>query len=406
MKRAILILLNLLAVIPVMAGRRDAGSLKPDAGLLLGMMRSEMLRHPQAWTIDRQKKPKWNYTQGLELMAMTDAADFLEEDGHGPLHREVYAFALTYADTLVQPDGSIMGHKMENYSLDEVNSGKILYRLWQWTGGQKYRLAMDSLREQLRLSPRVPEGGFWHKKRYPQQMWLDGLYMGAPYYAEYATRFEKDAAREASYRDVWHQFALCFRQTWCEDCQLLHHAWDSSHERQWCDPETGRSRHAWGRAEGWYLMALVDCADWLPTDYRDSIAGQMLPVLETLLRLQDRRNGCWQQVLDQTGREGNYYEMSCTSMFAYAMLKGYRLGLLDKRYLKAGRRALEGICRNFVSLDEQGLWSLHSVCSVAGLSDPDRPGTFEYYISEPVIDNDPKGVGPFMKAIVEYLRTK
>lgn len=370
--------------------------------LLSDFIQSEMKSHPVAWTIDGNTRPRWNYAQGLEIMAINDAADALEADANGPLHQQVLAFTLTYADTLIQEGGNILNYKMENYSLDEVNSGKILYRLWQKTGQPKYRQAMDTMREQLRQSPRVPEGGFWHKQRYPQQMWLDGLYMGAPYYAEYATRFERGAEQEASFRDVWHQFDLIFKMTWCDKCHLLHHGWDSSHKQKWCDPENGKSAHAWGRAEGWYLMALVDCVDWMPEIYKDSLAGQLRTICQQLVKLQDKKNGCWMQVLDETGREGNYFEMSATAMFAYAMLKGYRLGMLEKRYMKAGRKALDGIVKHYLTTDEQGMVTLHNICHVAGLSD-DRDGSFEYYISTERQDNDPKGVGPLIKAIVEQL---
>jgi len=373
--------------------------------VLSEIIQSEMARHPKAWTIDGNTRPRWNYAQGLEVMAITDAADALEKDAQGPLHNQVYAFALTYADTLIQEGGSILNYKMENYSLDEVNSGKILYRLWQRTGQQKYQQAMDTLRKHLKQQPRVPEGGFWHKQRYPQQMWLDGLYMGAPYYAEYASRFETGSEQEASFQDIWHQFRLCFEKTWCDKCQLLHHGWDSSHQQKWCDKQTGQSAHAWGRAEGWYLMALVDCMDWMPEMYKDSLGQQLRTICKRLVKIQDKKNGCWMQVLDETGREGNYYEMSATAMFAYTMLKGYRLGVLDKKYRKAGLKALNGILKHYLTTDEHGMTTLHNICHVAGLSD-DRDGSYEYYISTEQQDNDPKGVGPLIKATIEELRIK
>lgn len=373
--------------------------------LLKDIIETEMASHPQAWTIDGNTRPRWNYAQGLEVMSILEAAEMIKDDGAENLMERVWKWALTYADTLIQEDGSILNYKMENYSLDEVNSGKLLYRLWQHTGEQKYRLAMDTLRKHLRQSPRVKEGGFWHKKRYPEQMWLDGLYMGAPYYAEYAKRFESGREQEESFRDVWKQFSLCFEHTWCDKCRLLHHGWDSSHKQKWCDPETGKSAHAWGRAEGWYLMALVDCADWMPETYKDSLASQMRILFDTLLKLQDKKNGCWMQVLDETGREGNYHEMSATAMFAYTLLKGYRLGMLDKKHRKAGERALKGIIKNYLTVDEQGRVTLHNICHVAGLSD-DRDGSFEYYISTEKQDNDPKGLGPFVKALIEAGRER
>ena len=359
------------------------------------LIRSEMARHPESWTLGNEKRPKWTYTQGLELKAMMEWRHILGQDS------SFLRYADAYADQLVQEGASILTYKAADYKLDDLNAGKLLFQLYDATGKRKYRDALDTLRHQLSSQPRVSEGGFWHKRIYPHQMWLDGLYMEAPFYAEYAMRFEEGALRDSSIAAIIRQFEVCYSHTWCRECHLLHHAWDESHSMNWADPKTGRSAHAWGRAEGWYLMALVDVAELLSLSHNPPqlsvLKSQLYTLSTTLLSLQ-RPSGCWLQVLDCPEREGNYEEMSATAMIAYAFMKGYRLGLLDRSFLEAGKKAVEGM---HIGVDDQGLTVLHDVCRVAGLS-KDRDGSFEYYIGEEIVDNDPKGVGPLLMALLEY----
>lgn len=356
--------------------------------LIRAIVKSEMVRHPEAWTIDGQTKPKWNYTQGLEVQAMKDCMK----------DEEWVRYAKTYADVLIDSVGKIRGYKKENYKLDDVNSGKMLFLLYDQTKDERYMTAIDTLMQQLKSQPRCPERGFWHKTIYPQQMWLDGLYMAMPFYTTYALRFQTGEERKMSLADIEYQFVLIYHHTLCEECGLLHHAWDAAAVQPWANKETGMSAHAWGRAEGWYMMALVDVLEQYDFPALRTILND---IAAKLLKLQSKETGTWQQVLDMTGAEGNYQEMSCSAMFAYAFLKGHRLGLLSKRYQLAGERALEGIRTHFMSVDKKGLVSLHNCCAVAGLSDT-RDGSFAYYLSEPRIDNDPKAIGPLLMALKEY----
>ena len=359
------------------------------------IIRAEMEHHPQAWQIDGQQTPKWNYTQGLELMGMRRWQEVLG------MEDAITAYTRSYTDTLIRPDGTIVRYKPTDYKLDGINSGKLLFSLYTQTGEARYLNAIRLLRQQLHDSPRVEGGGFWHKRIYTQQMWLDGLYMGTPFYAQYAATYEQDARRDSSFRDIVRQFTLIYEHTWCEDCHLLHHGWDATHKQSWSNPENGRSAHAWGRAEGWYLMALVDVLEWLPQPYQQPLVDQLQTLCASLLPLQTA-NGCWLQVLDCPDAEGNYEEMSVTPMIAYAMMKGYRMGWLSRPYLTAGMRATESICHNYLKIRPgQQRPSLTQICQVAGLSD-DRDGSLTYYLGEKIVDDDPKGIGPLLLALWEY----
>ena len=377
--------------------------------LIRRIISSEMTRYRQAWMIDAPKGPKWNYTQGVELKAMLDYAD-TQDDGYRNM---IYNYVEGYTDTLISGKGIIEKYDMSDFKLDAVNSGKLLFRINDFRPKAKYKMAMDTLRHQLELQPRTIDGGFWHKQIYPEQMWLDGLYMAAPFYAEYAQWYESGEKKAMSMDDVEHQFCLIYNRTYCSKCNLLHHAWDADSVQSWADKKNGRSAHAWGRAEGWYLMALADYLEihkensshYYAQDQGavDSLVYIFQSLCGKMLELQNQENGAWKQVLDCPTREGNYYEMSVTPMTAYAFIKGARLGFLDKDYVKAGELALKGIERFFSYETDEGLVCLRDVCRVAGLSDT-RNGSFEYYIGEERVENDPKGIGPWIMALTELYK--
>jgi len=273
--------------------------------------------------------------------------------------------------------------------------------LYDRTNDPRYKKVIDTLRQQLRTQPRTPEGGFWHKKIYPNQMWLDGLYMGEPFYAEYAKRF----AETEDFSDIIHQFTLASSKTYDPVTGLFRHAWDSSKQMPWADKVTGQSPHAWGRAMGWFAMAFVDALDYIPESQpgRDEMIKTLNTLVEGIVKIQDQTTGGWYQVLDRSGEQGNYIETSCTSMFTYAILKGVRKGYLDKKYLANAHMAYQGLIKNFITENEDGTINLTRVCSVAGLGgNPYRDGSYEYYINEKIRDNDPKGVAPFIMASLEY----
>ena len=354
---------------------------------------SEMARCPEASYIDGLEGTlKWNYTTGLELKAMLDASP------------DALNYVDAWYDAIIDSTGTIYKYKKGNYSQDHICPGRTLFRLYDLAGKEKYRVAMDTLYSQLQSQPRTPEGGFWHKQIYPDQMWLDGLYMAEPFYAEYTARFVTDSLeRERNYGDIVHQFATVYNYTLDPSTGLLRHAWDSSHSMFWCNPETGQSDHAWGRALGWYCMALVDVIEILQDgSYKDVLIGILNNLYQVLPLFADKTTGMWFQVLDQPYREGNYLEATCSAMFTYAWLKGCRLGFLGNR--EGAVQAYESLLKTFVT-EEDGLVNLNQCCEVAGLGGKEnRRGDYEYYINERVRANDPKGIGPLIWAALEYER--
>jgi unsaturated rhamnogalacturonyl hydrolase len=363
------------------------------------MADAEMRRQPDPLLLDAPA-PKWDYTQGLLLSALLA----VEEKTGDPRYLE---YAKGYYDGMIGEDGAIRTYRKDEFNLDRLNAGKPLFVLFARTGDVRYRKALDLLRQQLREHPRTSDGGFWHKLRYPSQMWLDGLYMGATFYAQYASTFGERAA----FDDVITQFVLMEEHARDPKSGLLHHGWDESRRQKWADPQTGLSPSIWGRAMGWYAMALVDTLDFVPADHprRSELVAILRRLAGAVARVQDAKTGVWYQVLDQGGREGNYLEASVSTMFTYALLKGSRLGYLDAKDAQVGRRGYEGILREFVEASADGNVQIHRVCQVAGLgSDPDRgidrDGTFKYYVTEKIRSNDPKAVGPFIFASLERER--
>jgi unsaturated rhamnogalacturonyl hydrolase len=324
----------------------------------------------------------------------------IEQVGRATSDAKYWRFVKDTMDLLVDPQGNIRTYKTQEYNLDQINPGKVLFPLYQATGDERYRRALVQLRQQLDGQPRTPSGGFWHKQIYPDQMWLDGLYMAGPFYAEYARTFDEPQA----FDDIAHQFTLVWEQTRDPRTGLLYHAWDERRLQRWADPTTGRSPHLWGRAMGWYAMALADVLDYFPADHprRPAIVTIFQQAAEAIARVQDGATGLWYQVLDQAGREGNYREASASCMFVYALAKGVRMGYLSSDYLPAARKGYQGILRELIMIDGQGLVSLEGTCSVAGLGgNPYRDGSYSYYVTEPVASNDYKGVGPFILASLE-----
>lgn len=367
------------------------------AQLYTDVVRSEMARNPEASYIDGQEgKLKWNYTTGLELKAMLDAYSVNEDES-------ILKYVDAWYDAVISEDGVIGGkYKKSNYSLDHICPGRTLFQLYDITGKEKYRKAMDSLYVQLKEQPRNARGGFWHKKIYPDQMWLDGLYMAQPFYAEYTVRYVSDQAEKAAnIADITNQFTLAYDS--CHDpvTKLLRHACDFSRSMFWCDPATGQSAHAWGRALGWFSMALVDVIGILGEDAPLELKNMLYAVLQPLRKFSDPKTGLWFQVLDRPGEEGNYLEATCNAMFSYACLKGVNLKVLvDKGY---ARKLYGKTIRRFVTTGDDGLVNLNQCCEVAGLGGKEnRSGDYDYYIHERVRANDPKGIGPLIWAALEY----
>jgi unsaturated rhamnogalacturonyl hydrolase len=339
---------------------------------------------------------RWDYAAGVVLLGIQRVG---ERTGDPRYTR----YVRRNVDRLVGADGSIATYAIEEFNLDQINEGRLLFPLWARTHDERYRKAAALLREQLRRHPRTSEGGFWHKKTYPNQMWLDGLYMAEPFYAQYARDFNEPAA----FDDVTRQLLLAARHARDPRTGLLYHGWDESRSQPWADSLTGLSRSFWGRAVGWYAMALVDVLDFMPPTHKDR--AELIRVLRDVARavagVQDPVSGLWYDVLDQPNRAGNYHEASASSMFVYALAKGARRGYLGPEYRAIAMRGFDGIVRELVSVDSSGLVSLNRIVAVSGLGGKQqRNGSYEYYVGEPVVSNDPKGVGAFLLAAEELGR--
>ena len=301
---------------------------------------------------------KWTYDHGLVLKG-------IEGVWHATGDDRYFNYIKQSMDQYINADGTIKTYKLDDYNLDNVLNGRVLLLLYKVTRQEKYRNAAALLRAQLKTQPRTSEGGFWHKKIYPSQMWLDGLYMAEPFYAEYAATFHEDAA----FDDIARQFALMELHSRDTKTGLLYHGWDESRQQRWANPVTGRSPNFWGRAVGWYAMALVDTLDYFPEQH-----SQRAPRLEILKRLaaaveryQDPKSGLWYQVLDKGDAKGNYLEASAACMFVYALAKAVRQGYLPASYLAVARKGYQGITTQFVEATARGGVNLKGTVSVAGL---------------------------------------
>ncbi|QQO10808.1 glycoside hydrolase family 88/105 protein [Breznakiella homolactica] len=344
---------------------------------------------------------KWHYEHGLVLQALYTVGKRTNNAEYGGYVKKMY-------DTKILPDGSIDTYRENEFNLDQINAGKNLFTLYSDTGEEKYKLAINRLREQLRNQPRTKSRGFWHKQIYPWQMWLDGLYMQGPFYAQYIAEF----GPAGDWEDLVHQFVLVEAKTRDPVTGLLYHAWDESRKQLWSNPETGCSPHFWGRAMGWYCMALLDVLDFLPDSpaaktYASQLQEIAVRLIIPVLKFQDTESGLWYQILDQPTRSRNYLESSASSMFTYFLFKMIRKGYVpasDTETVKqAAKKGYAGLLKHMLTEEKNGELHLNGICSVAGLGGtPYRDGSYEYYVNEPVVTDDFKGVGPFIYASMEH----
>lgn len=360
-----------------------------------------MQRNPDATYLDgREGQRKWNYTTGLELKSFLDAAKRYELP-------EVVEYVRAWADTMATEKGEIYSYKKSNYNVDHICPARIYFDLHDMYGDQdkRYRRVTRKVREQLDSHPRTQSGEFWHKQVYPNQVWLDGFYMALPFYAEYTKRYAPKEQRDSLFADIAHQFTAGAKNTYDPATGLFRHAWDESRSMFWCDPETGLSEHAWGRATGWYAIALVEVLDYMPKDHpgHQELVDQLNYMLEVLPKWADPQTGMWYQVLDCPDREGNYQEATCSIMFTYAFLKGLRRGYIDRSHEDYILGLYPKFIDRFIRENADGTISMTDCCAVGGLGGKQmRKGDFDYYLSEPIIENDCKGVGPFIWASLEW----
>lgn len=385
MKKKITLQILLLSLLLSCTGEKES-----DTKLYyLKMADSEISRNPESWMVDFSKGIKWNYTHGLEMQAMIQVSEKTGDEKY-------YTYAENYADTMVNEDGTIKTYILERYNIDHINPGKILFPIYKKTQNPKYLKALEMLRSQMETHPRISNGGFWHKKIYPHQVWLDGLYMASPFLAEYGKSFNEPAL----FNEVISQLTTAYDDLLDEKTGLLYHGWDESREQRWSDPVTGRSPHFWSRSIGWYMMALVDVLDFIPVDHpqREEIIDILNKISTSVERYRDPQTGMWYQVTNLGEREGNYLESSGSIMFIYSWAKGAQKGYLPELFLEKAEKAYDQFVKRFIRENADGTISVTDVCSVAGLGGEKnyRDGSFEYYISEPVRDDDPKALGPFI----------
>ncbi|GGB05871.1 MULTISPECIES: glycoside hydrolase family 88/105 protein [Mucilaginibacter] len=338
----------------------------------------------------------WSYDQGIVLQG-------LQSVWQQSARSEYFTYIQKAMDRYVGADGSIRTYKAKDYTLDNILSGRSLLFLQQVLGTEKYYKAASLLRKQLDEQPKTPEGGFWHKKRYANQMWLDGLYMAEPFYAEYASVYHEDA----DFDQVADQFIWMELHARDAKTGLLYHAWDQSKKERWANPQTGLSASLWARADGWYAMALVDVLSYFPANHpkRAALVAILKRLAVAIQACQDQGTGLWYQVLDKGNKKGNYLEASASCMFVYALAKGAREGYLPQKYLPAARKAYDGIIKNFIETDADGQVNLKGTAGAVGVGgEPYRDGSYEYYTGVKTVTNETKGVGSFMLASVEMER--
>ena len=355
---------------------------------------------PQApvWNIEKIKqggKSSWNYIDGCMIKAVLELY-------HIKKNPEYLKFADEFIDYFVREDGSVQSYDPLEYNLDNVNAGKTLFDLYELTGKEKYRKAIDTVYSQLKGQPRTSEGNFWHKKIYPNQVWLDGLYMAQPFYMQYELTYNDGK----NCRDSYEQFVNVYRNMRDLRNGLYYHAYDASREAFWCDKVTGLSDNFWLRALGWYAMALIDTVEIMPDSLapeRDELSRIYRELIDSMLPYQDEKTGMWYQVVNRGRISPNYLETSGSAIFAYAIMKSVRLGLLEPSFFSYGRKAFDGICKKYLS-EKDGELQLGGICLVAGLGNKERrEGTFDYYMREPIVQNDAKGVAPLILAYTEVL---
>lgn len=388
---------------------------------------SEMERVPKSYLLDFSTKPKWSYVMGIELEGMLDT--YLRYGGE-----DILKYCQEYTDTMINAKGDIRGYNILDYNLDNIRTGHFVTRMYQNWPEQKNLLAMKTMMKQLQDQPRtIADKVFWHKAIYAYQVWLDGIFMGLPFRTLTAPITAQNArnprasqkAITAIYDDAVNQLKITYQRTLDPKTGLNRHAYDETRKAFWADKETGLSQHCWGRAQGWYTMALIEVLDALPEDYarRPEVIDLLQKDFDAILKWQDKQTGLWYQVMDSPEREGNYLESTCSAMFTYALLKAFRKGYVGESYRDAGIKAYKGMIKHFIRVNADKTISLTNCCSVAGLGPAATPeveaamkkvnpkgsvkenrkrdGSFEYYLSEPIRDNDAKGVGPFIWASLE-----
>lgn len=346
-------------------------------------------------SIKQGKSPHWNYIDGCMMISLLELYSETKD-------QKYFDFVESFIDHYVDDQGTMLGYDRNTYNLDDINEGRVLFDLFNETKKEKYEKAIFYTFNHILEQPRTHEGNFWHKKIYPNQVWLDGLFMALPFYTRYLNTYKS----HMTYDDIIMQFENVRKYMFNEDKKLYYHGYDASKSIFWADSKTGLSKNFWLRSMGWYVVALVDVMSYLPDDYKPKnliLKPLLKEIVDGLLQYQDPKTKLFYQVVDQKNREDNYLETSGSALISYAILKGTRLNALDASYAKIGKSIFDGICQTYLS-EKDGELNLDGICLVAGLGPEHnlrRDGSYEYYISEPIVSNDAKGVGPLIMAYTE-----
>lgn len=374
------------------------------------MTYSEMKRVPHSYLLDFSKKPKWSYVMGIEMEGMLDT--YMKYNGD-----KIISYLKEYPETMINDKGEVIGYDYKDFNLDNCRTAKFILRMNDLFPRKGNTKALKTFFKQLQNQPRTKEGVYWHKAIYANQVWLDGIFMGLPFYCNYAVKTLKPAKAKKYLDDAVDQMEKTDKRTYDEKTGLWKHAWDETHTQFWANKENGQSQHTWARALGWYTMAMIECLDAMPENYerRSEVITLFNKAMAAVIKYQDKETGVWYDVMDVKDPR-NYLEATASSMFAYCLLKGYNKGYLNETYKTAGLKAYNGIMNQFIKVNDDKTISLTKCCSVSGLGPGPGPyvkkpnykrdGSFDYYMSEPIRDNDAKGVGPFIWASLEFENLK
>jgi len=342
------------------------------------------------------KNKKWNYEDGCVLLGVIQIYKTLNE----PYLKD---FVIEYLDEYLTEEGTILYYDKEMYNIDCICTGRALFFAYEETGNEKYLIAIGKLKEQIESHPRTNSGNFWHKKIYPNQVWLDGLFMAQPFYMMWETKLGK----KENYADIINQFKNVRDFLFDEEKKLYYHGYDETKSMPWADALTGRSANFWLRAMGWYVLALIDTMEEMSEqifEYYKELSILFKEAISGLLPYMDKETNLFYQVIDKPSVKGNYLETSGSAMIAAAILKACRLKvLLAEKYQHIGEDILNSLVDTKL-IKEGDKPVLKDICGMAGLGPgQDRDGSIEYYLSEPIVYDDHKGTGAFLMAYGQWL---
>ncbi len=347
------------------------------------------------WNIEaiRQgKKMGWNYIDGCMMISLIN---LWKETGNA----KYFDFVKNFIDYYIDDDGNILGFKMEDYNLDNINEGRVLFDLYAETKDEKYLKAIETVYKQIETQPKNSKGSFWHKQIYHDQVWLDGLFMAQIFYY----RYQKLKGR--SIEPILSQFRNVEKYMKDPNTGLYYHGYDETATMFWAN-EKGLSANFWLRSMGWYIAALSDITAFLDenSEEKEEFKGYLKNAIDSVLKFKDEESNLFWQVVDKADKEGNYLETSGSALIAFAILRAVNCGNLPESYFEVGKSIFDGICKKYLTQNDDGTLELKGICLVAGLGpekNPRRDGSYEYYISEPIVSTDAKGVAPFIMAFVE-----